>query len=272
MSATQTAEVTARRARSGWSPEETDDLFARAKEAGREGRPIRSVFDDVAQATGRKPNSIRNYYYLKLKESGREVKSAFVPFGEEEVDSLLRFMLLGQAKGRSVRSLAFELGGGDQKQMLRYQNKYRSVLRSCPAQVCRVMESLKQEGKAYVDPFVKREQKQQRRRQEDSGRLAQALAFELGHAGEEGEALARAMLALLRRGDEGEEPRAEEGFAIRLGRQVEENSRLQQRLSTLEALNRGFLTLSPEGRVAGVEEYAQAIFRFLSEPVGDARS
>ncbi len=54
------------------------------------------------------------------------------PLVKEELRTLVETMLLGQAEGKSVRSIAFALGKGDKKSMLRYQNKYRGLLRSNP--------------------------------------------------------------------------------------------------------------------------------------------
>ena len=89
------------RAKGGWTEEETRALFEEARIADSEGRSVKSVFDKMSEMTGRKPNSIRNYYYLKLRESGEHTKTAFVPFGDEEVSMLLKEMLTGQATGRA---------------------------------------------------------------------------------------------------------------------------------------------------------------------------
>ena len=134
------------RVHSGWSEEETNTLFAEAKTAGLEGRPIKSVFDKVALLTGRKPNSIRNYYYLKLRENEEFGRTKFVPFTDEEAHTLMRTILLEQGKGRSVRSIAMELGGGDKKAMLRYQNKYRSILRNDTVYVSKLVQEIREEG------------------------------------------------------------------------------------------------------------------------------
>ena len=102
------------------------------------GLPLKTVFERVAAKTGRKPNSIRNYYYARVKESGRAASealhsAAFVPFSEEEMRMLMRTVLTEQAKGVSVRACTLAMGKGDTKTMLRYQNKYRSLLRTNPA-------------------------------------------------------------------------------------------------------------------------------------------
>ena len=63
----------ARVGRSGWSDEETRALMDAAHRARAAGRPLREVFDAAAFRTGRKPNSIRNYYYAcsRMEEGAR---------------------------------------------------------------------------------------------------------------------------------------------------------------------------------------------------------
>ena len=75
-------------AKSGWSRQEDKLLFSQAEQARNEGRPLKSVFEAVAEQTGRKPNSIRNYYYARLKEGDVEGtacrSAAFVPFEQDD--------------------------------------------------------------------------------------------------------------------------------------------------------------------------------------------
>lgn len=47
----------------GWRESERELLFDGVREARRSGKPLKAVFEDVATQTGRKANSIRNYYY-----------------------------------------------------------------------------------------------------------------------------------------------------------------------------------------------------------------
>ena len=56
-----------------------------------------------------------------------------MPFTEPEVEQLVENVLRGRAKGQSVRACLQELSGGDHSLMLRYQNKYRSVLKNRPS-------------------------------------------------------------------------------------------------------------------------------------------
>ena len=142
-------EQTAHLSRNGWTQEETDLLWKEIRAALDAGTPLRGVFDRTGQALGRKPNSVRNYYYMQMREKGgEEMKRAapFDTFSDEEIHDLLRKVLLGRGSGRSVRACVMEMSGGDRSRMLRYQNKYRAILRKKPDLIDQVCRELKQEG------------------------------------------------------------------------------------------------------------------------------
>lgn len=221
------------RAAGGWTEEETTQLFEEARRADEEGRPVKSVFAQIAAITGRKPNSIRNYYYLKLKENSSLAKAAFVPFEDEEVESLLRTMLTAQAKGRSVRSVANELGNGDQKAMLRYQNKYRSTLRNNPELVRQVLSQLRSEGAEAFDPFEKKPS--------DSKELSAALS----KAGVDGNALVNNLLKLSRKAS-----RQSEGAKI---------AALEAKLNKITEINSRFIELSRLERISELSDYVREL-------------
>ncbi len=150
-------EQTAHLNRNGWSQEETDLLWKEIHEALNEGTPLRGVFDRAGRALGRKPNSVRNYYYMQMREKGGEdLKRAapFDTFSEEEIHDLLRRVLLGRGNGRSVRACVMEMSGGDRSRMLRYQNKYRAILRKKPDLIEQVCRELRQEGLPCPDVKV----------------------------------------------------------------------------------------------------------------------
>ena len=132
---------------SGWSEEENRLLWETADEAQSRGLPLKQVFDRIAEQTGRRPNSIRNYYYAQARQrSGMRPAARFVPFTEEEVASLVEEVLRARAQGRSVRSCLQRMSGGDHSLMLRYQNKYRSVLKNRPELIQETVERLRGEG------------------------------------------------------------------------------------------------------------------------------
>lgn len=149
--------MTAKRAHAGWSAAEDALLFERAARAQAESRPLKAVFDDVAQKTDRRPNSVRNYYYARVKQgdsSAYRHNPAFVPFTEAETRGLLEAVLAAQATGESVRACTLRLGGGDQSAMLRYQNKYRSLIRSKPKLVREIIAEMAARGIPAFDPYA----------------------------------------------------------------------------------------------------------------------
>lgn len=153
-----TRQAAAYAARAGWKPDEDALLFEAVSKARKQGAPLKAVFDEVATSTGRKPNSIRNYYYARVKQSDHAAhhaphNPAFIPFREEEITSLLKTVLGAQARGMSVRACTLEMGAGDNRAMLRYQNKYRSLLKSNPDLVRQVVNEMRENGEPTVDPF-----------------------------------------------------------------------------------------------------------------------
>lgn len=132
----------------GWQQEEIDLLFSAVSEAAEQGRPLRDVFADVGSALSRKPNSIRNFYYARVRETPQLAarQTPFRSFTEDEVHHLLRHVLIGRGKGQSVRACVTELADGDRAGMLRYQNKYRSILKNKPEMLMEVAQELRMEG------------------------------------------------------------------------------------------------------------------------------
>ena len=149
---------TQQHARLGWSAEEDALLFEAVGSAREGGASLKAVFDSVAARTGRRPNSIRNYYYARVKQEGNSRailphNPAFVPFSDEEIHKLLVTVLTAQAKGMSVRACTLQMGNGDNRAMLRYQNKYRSLLKSNPAWCAAWRASCASRGSPPVIPL-----------------------------------------------------------------------------------------------------------------------
>lgn len=142
--------------RTGWSDSENRLLWETADEAQQQGLPLKAVFEDIAIKTGRRPNSIRNYYYAQVRqrEDGQTHTARFVPFTQQEVDWLMEQVLIARAAGQSVRSCLQKLSGGDHSLMLRYQNKYRAMIKTRPEYVHDMVEKLNQQGVACDQPQV----------------------------------------------------------------------------------------------------------------------
>lgn len=182
--------TTDKAAHSGWQAEEDALLFEEVRAARDEGRPLKSVFDAVAKKTGRKPNSIRNYYYVRVRDTefagiylgtGTGRSNAFVPFSESEVRDMLRVILTEQAHGVSVRACTLKMGSGDNKAMLRFQNKYRSVIKNNPKLVREVIDELRASGEPVFDPYTDKPVKAQGRpRRPKRGNIVDLVAETIG--------------------------------------------------------------------------------------------
>lgn len=147
----------------GWSNEEVEMLKEYVQRASDEKKSLRWAFDSVAKATGRKSNSIRNYYYTVLRGlmDGQKVirrkRNEFAVFTHDEIEKLMRFMMIGLGNGRSVRSLSLELGDGDNAKMLRFQNKFRSMISSHSDVVCRISDKLNEKNIKHLNPCQQKE-------------------------------------------------------------------------------------------------------------------
>lgn len=138
----------------GWTAEEDAALMRAAGDARAKRLPLKTAFDAVADELNRRPNSVRNHYYTQLKPA-EAAEPAFLPFSDEEADALLRRVLLAQANGQSVRACTLEMANGDTRRMLRYQNKYRALLKAQPEKVYAVRSELTAKGYDVPDPFVR---------------------------------------------------------------------------------------------------------------------
>ena len=138
----------------GWTEQEDAALLRTVLDARRARQPLKTAFDAIAAQTDRKPNSVRNHYYTQLKPV-EKTEPAFLPFSEEETDRLLEAVLLALSNGRSVRACTLDMAGGDTRRMLRYQNKYRALLKTQPERVRAARAALIKRGYAVPDPFVR---------------------------------------------------------------------------------------------------------------------
>ena len=142
--------------RAGWRQEEIDSLWSEIQRASAEGEPLRGVFEKMGATLGRKPNSVRNFYYMQLRgQAPDELRRAapFQTFSQDEIHQLLRSVLTARGQGQSVRACVMSLSGGNRQKMLRLQNKYRSVLRKRPDLICEVAQELTAEGIPCAEPL-----------------------------------------------------------------------------------------------------------------------
>lgn len=134
----------------GYTEEEAKRLVEYISEGKKKGKTLSGLFLSYAQKTGRAKGSVRNYYYsllrltgderVKKMLSGKNLKAEkILPFSEEETDRILKEILTQKSRGISVRRAVLNLSGGDDKLMLRYQNKYRNVVVKQPERIQRLM-------------------------------------------------------------------------------------------------------------------------------------
>lgn len=135
----------------GYTEEEAKSLVHYICEGKNAGKNLSGLFASYAEKTGRAKGSVRNYYYALLRTSGdSRVKELLtgtglkaekiVQFSEEDTDKILKEILIQKSKGISVRRAVLNLSHGDDKLMLRYQNKYRNVLTKQPERLQRLMK------------------------------------------------------------------------------------------------------------------------------------
>ena len=138
----------------GYTEEEARHLVEYIKEGKSRGKTLTYLFESYGLQHGRAKGSVRNYYYALMKnERGDEriVKlldgsslsvEKIREFTEEETDEVLRSILREKSKGMSVRRAIFCLADGDDKLMLRLQNKYRNTLKKDPARIAQIAKEL----------------------------------------------------------------------------------------------------------------------------------
>lgn len=124
----------------GYTRREAEELVRTIGEGRRMGKTLTSLFAAYGRTHGRAGGSVRNYYYKLLKTDaaaplleGKGLRAeTIVPFTEQETDQMLHGILAERKKGCSVRRAIANVCGGDPKKMLRYQNKYRNMLKKQP--------------------------------------------------------------------------------------------------------------------------------------------
>ena len=142
------------------------DLADAVRKGKEEGKSLTEKFAEYGEKNGLARGSVRNAYYELVKKSrsdafaekylggerltAQEIRS----FGTEEERTLVKTVLLGKRDGRSARSVIFELSGGDPKLALRFQNKYRNVLRSKPQLIRELVEEIRAESGIPFDALT----------------------------------------------------------------------------------------------------------------------
>lgn len=202
----------------GYTEEEAKGLVEFIKEGKQKGKTLTYLFESYGAQNGRAKGSVRNYYYALMKNErgderivrlldGSELSVEKIRgFTEEETDEVLRSILAEKSKGLSVRRAIFNLSGGDDKLMLRLQNKYRNTLKKEPERIAGLAQQLGLENavqtarkpKAVETPVKVPDRDFLRRRLENEinalyDRLAQSLKAENERLREENTRLKEAL-------------------------------------------------------------------------------
>lgn len=143
-----------------WKDEEVIKLFRHIEGCIDNGTCLTTAFKSYADLSGRKSNSVRNYYYAELLhlEENEDRRKAFnidlskhqkiTPkyFSPEETQTQIEEILKLYNKGYSIRKACFEIAKGNLDEMVRLQNKYRTVLKNQPAIITEIEKKLQNTG------------------------------------------------------------------------------------------------------------------------------
>ena len=138
----------------GYTEEEAKNLVEYIKAGKQKGKTLTYLFATYGLENGRSKGSVRNYYYALMKNEKKDERIVKLldgselsvekirEFTKEETDEALRSILAEKSKGLSVRRAIFNLSGGDDKLMLRLQNKYRNTLKKQPERIAEIAREL----------------------------------------------------------------------------------------------------------------------------------
>lgn len=132
--------------KSKWCPANIDALLAEVALA----RSKSAAFRSVAIKMNMRPNSVRNFYYSLIDKKYKKTPKQFTKL---EVQTMLRAVILGYSRGESVRSICLSLGKTSRTAMLRFQNKYRTILAGEPHLITEMLAELESEGYLTKNPL-----------------------------------------------------------------------------------------------------------------------
>ena len=126
---------------SKWSNVEVKKLFQTVEKYKNENKSLLDAFKEFAKKSNRKPNSVRNYYYLEIRELSQNIErqkklgidlsnhkvNFSDKFSEEETKNLIKEILRQKCMGVSVRKSCLNLADGNLSKMVRFQNKFRNI-------------------------------------------------------------------------------------------------------------------------------------------------
>lgn len=136
----------------GYSEQEAKALIDFIAEGKKRGEALSALFASYGKKCGRAAGSVRNYYYqfLKCEDArakeilrGKRLRAEKIrAFSDEERNEMLKKILSERSKGYSVRRAIANVCAGNEKQMLRYQNKYRNLVKKQPELIERTAKEM----------------------------------------------------------------------------------------------------------------------------------
>ena len=141
---------------SKWKDEDVKKLFEIVEQNKSKNQSLLTAFTEYAKLTGRKRNSVRNYYYQELTELQnnksrasklnidikKHIVNESILFTESETREIISNILKLNNEGYSIRKACLKLANNDVNLMVRYQNKYRSVLKTNPKLIEEISKEL----------------------------------------------------------------------------------------------------------------------------------
>lgn len=145
---------------SQWQDSEVKKLFDCIEKAKDNNKSLLEGFRYYAKKMKRKPNSVRNYYYLEVENLKKDISRAKRlgidlskhevqkpdKFSEEETENLVTEILRMKCLGYSVRRACLKIANNSAEEMLRYQNKFRSVVKNNNTLYNKCLATLRKEG------------------------------------------------------------------------------------------------------------------------------
>ena len=133
---------------------------------------LSNVFEQFAVLNGKAKGTVRNLYYALARKSnldsefcqkylgGKPIKIAkSEEFEKDEERELIKEVLRAKTNGRSVRSIIMQMADGDAKKALRYQNKYRNVIKNKPQMAMEIAKEIQSSGEKIDFSLEKRQNK-----------------------------------------------------------------------------------------------------------------
>ena len=120
----------------GYTEEEAKSLVEYIWAGKQAGKTLTYLFETYGAEHGRAKGSVRNYYYALMKSQKKDERVVKLLDGKQlSVEQIREFTEEETDKGVSVRRAICNLSKGDDKLMLRLQNKYRNVLKKQPERI-----------------------------------------------------------------------------------------------------------------------------------------